>query len=95
MHTLSQIIQEHLKQRSAPVLGVTCSLLPENLAHFGERGGGILGFICIYEQTEALAVLNWSLMVVGGSCGKTDKWLVLREQGNETKHHTHCFTNAA
>lgn len=58
VHTLSQIIQEHLKQRSAPAVGVIYSLPPENLAHFGERKAGILGFICIYEQIEALAVLN-------------------------------------
>lgn len=45
----SQIIQEQLKQRSAPAVEVICSLLPENLAYFGEREDEILGFICIYE----------------------------------------------
>lgn len=57
VHMLSQIIQEHLKQRSVPAWEVICSLLPESLAAFGGRGAGNPVFICIYEQPEALVVL--------------------------------------
>lgn len=93
IHTLSQIIHKHLKQRSVPAWRVIRSLLPESPAAFGERGAGNPGFICIYEQTEALVVLNWSLTGVRDFYSKTAKLPVLREQASENKHHSHCFAD--